>query len=137
MVSHPQLHLMTKLLNIEGVTVKSYQIIENIGITIYLDNNNKKAISTVGKKTDKLHQNHSYVVRDLPLGEQKVYLQVNRRQMRCEGCPQKFSEDLEFVKKTRTYTERLKKKILSELLESELKNVAQRNGVSEQEIETM
>jgi hypothetical protein len=33
MASNPQLHLMTKLLNIEGVTVKSYQIIENIGIT--------------------------------------------------------------------------------------------------------
>jgi hypothetical protein len=48
--SHPQLHLMTKLLNIEGVTVKNYQIIENIEITIYLDNNNKKAISTVGRK---------------------------------------------------------------------------------------
>ena len=138
MASNPQLHLMTKLLNIEGVTVKSYQIIENIGITIYLDNNNKKAICPdCGKKTDKLHQNHYYVVRDLPFGEQKVYLQVNRRQMRCEGCPKKFSEDLEFVKKTRTYTERLKKKILSELLESDVKNVAQRNGVSEQEIETM
>jgi len=138
MASHPQLHLMTKLLNIEGVTVKNYQIIENIGITIYLDNNNKKAICPdCGKKTDKLHQNHYYLVRDLPFGEQKVYLQVNRRQMRCEGCPKKFSEDLEFVKKTRTYTERLKKKILSELLESDLKNVAQRNGVSEQEIETM
>ena len=138
MASNPQLHLMTKLLNIEGVTVKSYQIIENIGITIYLDNNNKKAICPdCGQKTDKLHQNHYYVVRDLPFGEQKVYLQVNRRQMRCEGCPKKFSEDLEFVKKTRTYTERLKKKILSELLESDVKNVAQRNGVSEQEIETM
>ena len=138
MASNPQLHLMTKLLNIEGVTVKSYQIIENIGITIYLDNSNKKAICPdCGKKTDKLHQNHYYVVRDLPFGEQKVYLQVNRRQMRCEGCPKKFSEDLEFVKKTRTYTERLKKKILSELLESDVKNVAQRNGVSEQEIETM
>ena len=41
MASNPQLHLMTKLLNIEGVTVKSYQIIENIGITIYLDNKQK------------------------------------------------------------------------------------------------
>jgi hypothetical protein len=49
MADNPQLHLMTKLLNIEGVTVKSYQIIENIGITIYLDNNNKKAISSVRK----------------------------------------------------------------------------------------
>lgn len=91
---------MTKLLNIEGVTVKSYQIIENIGITIYLDNNNKKAICLdCGKKTDKLHQNHYYVARDLPFGEQKVYLQVNCRQMMCEACPKKISEDLEFVKK--------------------------------------
>jgi hypothetical protein len=31
----------------------------------------------------------------------------------------------------------LKQKILSELLESDLKNVAQRDGVSEQEIETL
>ena len=62
-------------------------------------------------------------MRDLPFGEQQVYLQVNRRQMRCEGCPKKFSEDLEFVKKTRTYTERLKKKILSELLETILRTV--------------
>ena len=61
MASNPQLHLMTKLLNIEGVTVKSYQIIENIGITIYLYTNNKKAICPdCGKKTDKLHQNHYY-----------------------------------------------------------------------------
>jgi transposase len=113
MASNPQLHLMTKLFNIEGVTVKSYQILENIGITIYLDNNNKKAICPdCRNKTDRLHQNHYYVVRNLPFGEQKVYLQVNRRQMRCEGCPKKFSEDLGFVKKTRTYTERLKKKIL-------------------------
>ncbi|MEG4630796.1 transposase family protein [Microcoleus sp. AR_TQ3_B6] len=111
MVSNPQLHLMTKLLNIEGVTVKSYQIIENIGITIYLDNNNKKTIGfDCGKKTDKLHQNHYYVVRNLPCGEQKVYLQENRRQMRCEACPKKFSEDLEFVKKLELI-QRGKKKI--------------------------
>jgi hypothetical protein len=51
MASNPQLHLMTKLLNIEGVTVKNYQIIENIGITIYLDNNKKKPFApTVGRK---------------------------------------------------------------------------------------
>ena len=93
---------MTKRLNLEGVTVKNYQIIENIGITIYLDNNNKKVLCpSCGRKTDKLHQNHYYVVRDLAWGEQKVYLQVNRRQMRCENCKKKFSEDLEFVKKTR------------------------------------
>jgi hypothetical protein len=41
---------MTQLLNIERVTAESYYIIENIGITLYLDNNNKKAILTLGKK---------------------------------------------------------------------------------------
>jgi transposase len=85
--SNTQLHLMTKLLNLEGVTVKSYEIIENRGITIYLNNNNKKALCpSCGKKTDKVHQNHDYVLRNLPGEEQKVYLQVNRRQMRCENC---------------------------------------------------
>ncbi|MEG4081742.1 MULTISPECIES: transposase family protein [unclassified Microcoleus] len=87
------------------MTVKNYQIIENIEITIYLDNNHKKAICPhCRKKTDKLHENHYYVVRNLPFGEQKVYLQVNCRQMEGESCPKKFSEELEFVKKTRTYT---------------------------------
>ena len=130
---------MTKLLNIEGVTVKSYQIIENIGITIYLDNNNnKKAICPdCGQKTDKLHQNHYYVVRYLPFGEQKVYLQVNRRQMRCEGCPKKFSEDLEFVKKTRTYTailrtvlgERRERQFSKKSVDSELKKQKKRHSL--------
>ena len=35
------------------------------------------------------------------------------------------------------FTKRLKNKILEEVIESDIKNVAQRNGVSEQEIETM
>ena len=35
MASHPQLHLMAKLLNIEGGTVKSYQIIEKIGVVLH------------------------------------------------------------------------------------------------------
>ncbi len=39
--------------------------------------------------------------------------------------------------KKRSYTERFKKKIVSEVLNSDIKNVAERNGVSEQEIETM
>lgn len=57
--------------------------------------------------------------------------------MRCEKCQKKFTEDLNYVKKKRSYTERFKKKIVSEVLNSDIKNVAVRNGVSEQEIETM
>ncbi|MBD1929772.1 ISL3 family transposase, partial [Trichocoleus sp. FACHB-90] len=73
----------------------------------------------------------------LPFGDKQVYLQVNRRQIRCDGCGSKFSEELEFVKKKRIYTERFKNKIIEEVLESDIKNVARRNGVSEQEVETM
>jgi transposase len=57
--------------------------------------------------------------------------------MRCDRCQKKFREELGFVKKKRNYTERFKNKIIREVIESDLKNVAQRNDVSEQEIETM
>ncbi len=39
--------------------------------------------------------------------------------------------------KTRTYTERLAEKIITEVVESDVKNVAQRNGLSEKEVETI
>jgi transposase len=41
------------------------------------------------------------------------------------------------LKVERTYTERLRKRILEEVLASDIKSVAKRQGVSEQEIETM
>lgn len=41
------------------------------------------------------------------------------------------------MKVERTYTERLRKRILEEVLASDIKSVAKRQGVSEQEIETM
>ena len=90
-----------------------------------------------GASTDKLHQNNPLTIRDISWGEQKIYLRVNRRVMRCDRCQQKFREELGFVNKKRNYTERFKNKIIREVIESDLKNVAQRNDMSEQEIETM
>jgi transposase-like protein len=62
---------------------------------------------------------------------------MNRRQMKCDSCGNKFSEEFETVKKKRTYTEKSRTIILAEVLASDIKSVAQRQGVSEQEIETM
>ena len=76
-------------------------------------------------------------MKDLPWGEQAVYLQVNSRQMKCNFCGKIFTENLGIVKKKRTHTIRLTDKIISEVLSSDVKNVAKRNEVSEQEIETM
>ena len=133
MPSNSQLNLMTNILQLEGFTVIDYQLIEGMGIVLSLEKVDKKATCIhCGFVTRKLHQNNELTVRDLPWGEQDVYLKINRRQMRCEKCQKKFTEELEDIKKKRTYTERLKKKIVSEVLNSDIKNVAQRNGVSEQ-----
>ncbi len=129
---------MTDILNLPGFMVKEYRFIEGVGLVLYLEN-----LTTVvtcphcGAITDKLHQNYELTIRDISWGEQEIYLRVNRRQMRCECCGKKFREELELVNKRRSYTERFKNQIIQEVIESDLKNVAQRNNVSEQEIETM
>ncbi|WP_287115887.1 hypothetical protein [Microcystis sp. M_OC_Ca_00000000_C217Col] len=57
--------------------------------------------------------------------------------MRWEKCGKKFTEELNYLPKKRTYIDRFRKKIVTEFLNSDLKNTAERNGVSEREIETM
>ncbi|ACB49709.1 transposase [Crocosphaera subtropica ATCC 51142] len=138
MPSNSQLNLMTNILQLEGFTVMDYQLIKGMGIVLSLEKVDKKTTCIYcGSVTRKLHQNNELTIRDLSWGEQDVYLKINRRQMRCEKCQKKFTEELKDIKKKRTYTERLKKKIVAEVLNGDIKNVAQRNGVSEQEIETM
>ncbi|CCH97120.1 MAG: transposase family protein [Microcystis sp. 53602_E8] len=138
MPSNPQLKLMTELLHLEGVVVTNYQIITDAGIVLHLENMSRESQCIhCGSKTEKLHQNNELTIRDLPFGEQALYLRINRRQMRCEKCGKKFTEELNYLPKKRTYTDRFRKKIVAEVLNSDLKNTAERNGVSEQEIETM
>lgn len=138
MPSSPQLKLMTDLLHLEGVIVTNYQIIAEVGVVLHLESTEKQAICTCcGNKSSKLHQNNELTIRDLPWGDQKVYLKINRRQMRCEKCGKKFLEELSYVRKKRTYTDRLRNKIIKEVLNGDLKNTAERNGFSEQEVETM
>ncbi len=69
--------------------------------------------------------------------QQSVYLKVNRRRMRCPHCDNKFTEELDFVRKKRVHTKRFVESIVEEVLNSDIKNVANRNDLSEPEIETM
>ena len=138
MASNSELHLMTQLLNLEGVKVKDYRLIEGIGIILSLENTKKQVVCpSCGQTTELLHQNNFQTVRDLSFGQQAVYLKVNRRRMRCPHCDNKFTEELDFVRKKRVHTLRFVEKILEEVLNSDIKNVANRNDLSEQEIETM
>ncbi len=138
MASNSELYLMTQLLNLEGVKVIDYRLIEGIGIILSLENTKKQVVCpSCGQTTELLHQNNFQTVRDLSLGQQSVYLKVNRRRMRCPHCQNKFTEKLEFVRRKRVHTLRFVEKIIEEVLNSDIKNVAKRNDLSEQEIETM
>lgn len=138
MASKAQLSLMTSILGMSEFKVIGYQNIEGIGIFLKIEKKEKKVMCPCcGKTTDKVHENHWYRVKDLPWGEQDVYLEVNRRQMRCPHCGKKFSEELGIIQKKRGYSLRLREKIVEEVLSSDIKNTAKRNDVSEQEIETM
>jgi transposase len=133
-----QQKLLTEFLNLPGVLVKAYRAYEGIGFILQLEAVQQQATCPrCVLKSEKLHQNHWYLVKDLPISSQPVYLRVNRRQWKCMQCAKPFSEELSYVSKNRTYTKRLAKEIVQQVLDNDIRSVAQRNDVSEEEIETM
>ena len=94
MASYPQRKLMTDILNLPGFIVKDYGFIDEVGIVLSLEN----ILTTVrcphcGSSTDKLHQNNFLTIRDISWGEQKIYLKVNRRVMRCDRAAPRLQRD--------------------------------------------
>ncbi len=138
MASKSELNLMTEILDLEGVKVIDYRLIEGIGIVLSLENTKKEILcEKCGKTTNRVHTNNYQLVRDLPLSKNTTYLKINHRQMRCPHCQNKFTEELDFIRKRRLHTKRFVLEIVEEVLNSDIQNVAKRNDLSEQEIETM
>lgn len=138
MVSFAELSLFNRIIKLPEFQVKEYEFIEGFGLVLVVERIDKKvACPRCGKKSDRLHQNHERLVRDLPMMEHDVFLKVNRRQLKCRDCKKPFSEEFNSIKKTRNYTERLAQKVIREVIESDIKNVAERNGLSESEVETI
>lgn len=138
MPSNSLLHFITQIINFEGFKATNYHFITENELLIELEN--KKTITTCPhchKTTDKVHQSHRYRVRDIPLSSFDVFLNINRRQFRCKNCQKVFSEELNFVKKRRTYTKRLAEKVVREVLETDVVNTGKRNRMSPAEIETL
>ena len=130
--------ILTELLNLDSIKVNSYRQYEEIGIILQVDSLHKESTCPrCGNKSHRLHQNHRYLVKDLPLSGQAVYLEVNRRQFKCNSCQKPFSEELNFVKSRRTYTKRLAHSIIQEVLENDIHSVAKKSHVTTEEIETM
>jgi transposase len=92
-----------------------------------------------GTKSNRLHQNHHhrYLVKDLSWGEQPVFLEINRRQFKCQKCGKPFSEKLDFVNNRRTYTKRLANTIIKLVLSSDISSIAKQRVVTTEEIGRM
>lgn len=138
MASKRDIKILTELLDISDLKVRTHRLHPEIGIILQTES--KKTYSTCPRcdtKSHKLHQNHRHIVKDLPFGENPVFLEINRRQFKCDICKKPFSEDLDFVIKKRTYTKRLADKTIQEVLENDIHSVALKGIVTTEEIERM
>lgn len=138
MLTKKELKLLTEVLNLEGVKVANKHQYKGIGIILKIESVEKESICNIcGTKSNRLHQNHQQIIKDLDWGEQAVFLETNRRQFKCEKCKKPFSEELEFVKERRKYTKRLAAKTIEEVLADDIRSVAKKGRVTEKEIERM
>jgi transposase len=130
--------ILTELLGLEDVKVISHRLHGGIGMILQTESNKLNSMChNCGTKSHKLHQNHRHIVKDLPFGEKPVFLEINRRQFKCEKCKKPFSEELDFVRKKRTYTKRLAHKTIQEVLDSDIHSTASKGIVTTEEIERM
>ncbi len=111
---------------------------EGIGVIFQIEPIRKESVCPRCRtKSYRVHQNHRYIVKDLPWGEKPVFLEINRRQFKCEKCRKPFSEDLEFIRKRRNYTKRLATETIEEVLKNDVHSVAKKGVVTTEEIERM
>jgi transposase len=138
MITKSQASQLTDLLRLPEATVEDMTVIDGVGLFFVIGSTRREAeCPRCGKRSRHLHTNYRYNIEDLPWNEQSVILRINRRQFWCQGCGQVFSEELAFVKKNRSYTQRLANQIVSQVLGSSLHSVAARTGMSDEQIETM
>ena len=111
---------------------------ETVGIILQIESEQQQVTCPrCGQKSQRLHQNHWHLIKDLSLSTQPVYLRVNRRQFKCEQCKKPFSEVLDYVNPQRNYTKRLAHEIVGQVLDSDIQSAAEKNNVSVEEIQTM
>jgi transposase len=129
---------LEQILNLPGMRVLSCQPIDGLGIILEIAAEVKYCTCpSCGQTTHSIHQNHWRMIQDLPWSTKTVFLKINRRQFKCNHCQKVFSESLDFVEKNRGYTQRLARNIVQQVLDSNIRSVAERNDLSDEEVESM
>lgn len=127
-----------QILNLPDMKVLNFQELEGEEIIITIEKNvNYSTCPWCCQNTYSIHQNHWRIIHDLPWNKKTVLLKINRRQFKCHKCKKVFSEQLNFVDKSKRYTKRLATDIVQQVLNSNIHSVAKRNGLSDEEVESM
>jgi transposase len=129
--------VLSELLNLPDVVVES-SLQEGKTLILSVTKKTKSAVCPqCGQKSHHLHQNQNYLIKDLPMGDKEVILNINRRRFKCKKCRRTFNEELDFVGVRRKYTHRYAENIIKQLINSDVSNVAKNNGLSEEEVYSM
>jgi transposase len=127
-----------QILNLPEMKVLDFQEIVGAEIIITIEKVvNYSTCPHCEKTTYSIHQNHWRMIHDLSWSEKLVLLKINRRQFKCNKCKKVFSEKLNFVDKSKGYTKRLAIDIVEQVLNSNIHSVAERNDLSDEEVESM
>ena len=97
--------------------ITSYEYIEDI-LSINLERTNKSAICPhCGKKTTNIHSRYIRTIKDLPIQEYKVILNIETKIFFCKNkkCDTKtFAENFDFIENHARMTTRLKSRIVDD-----------------------
>ncbi|MBE9034673.1 ISL3 family transposase [aff. Roholtiella sp. LEGE 12411] len=127
-----------QILNLPEMKVLDCQEIEGMGIVITIEKSvNYSTCPSCEQITHSIHQNHWRMIHDLSWSERTVLLKINRRQFKCPKCKKVLSEKLNFVEPSKGYTKRLAAQIIQQVLNSNIHSVAERNDLSDEEVESM
>jgi len=129
--------LLTELLNIENVDVTGYRNDQDCVVFEVSPVCRESTCPNCGHVSRSVHQNHYHLAQDLPMSGKDVFIKYNRRQFKCKSCRKPFSETLDFIGERRQYTDRFAEKVVSDLLHSDLHNVARNHHISDDVVTSM
>lgn len=119
---------LTQMLGLPGVIVKSQKKLEKALILEVESQSKTASCPTCQKTSHRIHQNHRHLIRDFPWKKTKIFLNVNRRQFKCNHCQKPFSEELNFVRKRKKCTDRYAQGITEQFVKGNLLIQIQRKG---------
>jgi transposase len=129
--------VLSQLLGIPGIDVKDD---DDTGEALILEvkaRSSSAVCPRCGQTSAQLHQNHRHQVRDLSISQRRVFLNLNRRQFKCQECRKPFSEEFEFVGKRREYTDRFAEMVVQQVRHSDMHNVGVNHGLTDEQVASM